>query len=68
MIPQYIPTEGNTYACPCSASLAEQRVYDMTVGCYFFTNYVSTCTNLGVCANTCCPTFAHANLWWYCDG
>ena len=64
----YEPTEGNTYACPCIAELVRERVYDMTVGCYFFTNYERTCKNLGVCPfNSCCPTFAHANLWWYCN-
>ena len=42
---KYDPTEGNTYACPCSAALAGQRVYDMTVGCYVRTKLDNTGLN-----------------------
>jgi len=63
----YDSTGGNTYACPCSAALAEQRVYDMTVGCYVRTNTEQVCADAKVCPfNSCCPSFANADLWWNC--
>jgi hypothetical protein len=63
----YIPTEGNTYACPCSADLAGQRVYGMTAGCYITTNYDITCNVEDDCADSCCPTFIFAEKWWTCE-